>query len=526
MSLARRIGQGLLDAAWHATRPGRQKSSPTPPRAAFTGAKVGRLTSSWTTTNTSIDADLWRALPALRARSRDLFQNNEYGRAFALAVRANVAGPRGFTLQNRARTADGKLDLRANDTIEQTWKRWRATRQCDVTRKLSGAEMDRLIAETVARDGEVLVRKVRGYDNRAGYALQLLEADRLDHDYDVGSYAATGNEIRMGVELDRWGAPVAYHIRSTHPGDYTYRSARGVHYERVPATEMLHLFIPLRPEQTRGVPWAHAAMTVLHHCGDYRESAVVAARVGAAQMGFFTTPDGLPPGADPTSAIPPGDSENGAMVQHVEPGEFRTLAEGQTFQPFNPDYPHEQFDAFTKSTLRGTAVAFGMSYHRLTGDLEGVNYSSARIGEMSERDMWRAVQSWLIGAFYEDVFEDWLTWQLATNRLPMSPADFNRLHQPTFVPRAWEWVDPLKEGQGHKLSVDERFTTRSRVILSRGDDPDEVWREAEAENEMLRERGLLPVTSTPAAPAPIDDSTDEDTGPPRPVSVDNVRRFA
>lgn len=519
MSLARDIGQAMLSAAWFATHPGALVARTRPPRpaprAAFSGAKQHRLTASWGTTNTSIDADLWRALPAMRARSRDLFQNNEYARRFALAVRSNVAGPSGLTLQNRARFGTGKLDLRANDAIETAYRRWSKHGQCDVTRRLSRAELERLLVETVARDGEVLLRKVANYANRAGFAVQILEADHLDHEYDLGRFEGTGNRIRMGVEQDRFGAAVAYHIRTEHPGDYTYRGTTGMRYERVPADQMLHLFVPLRPEQTRGVPWIHAAMVVLHHLGDYREAAVVAARIGASKMGIITTPDGGPPGADPASPEPAGYGEDGATVREVEPGVFWTFAEGTTLTAFDPAYPHEQFDAFNNAALRGIAGALGMAHHNLSGDLSGVNYSSARIGEMGERDLWRMLQDWLIGAYAEPIEEAWLQHQLLTGRLALPFAQFDRLHQPNFVPRSWAWVDPLKQSTADKMDVDELFTTRSAVIRQRGGDPEEVFREAAAEQELLAELGLQVASAPSAAPTPEpaaedDTATDDD----------------
>ena len=40
-----------------------------------------------------------------------------------------------------------------------------------------------MVMGTLAEDGEVLVRKVKGFDNEFGFALQLLEADHLDEQY-------------------------------------------------------------------------------------------------------------------------------------------------------------------------------------------------------------------------------------------------------------------------------------------------------------------------------------------------------
>ena len=40
--------------------------------------------------------------------------------------------------------------------------------------------------------------------------------------------------MRGGIEIDRYGAPVAYHIRKNHPGDYWIGGATDT-WERIPA---------------------------------------------------------------------------------------------------------------------------------------------------------------------------------------------------------------------------------------------------------------------------------------------------
>jgi len=259
----------------------------------FSAADFNRLTSSWNRMNTSIDRDLQLQLPYLRARSRDLCANNEYARRFMHQCRTNIVGATGVTLQNRAMDANNTLDTIANAAIESHFKKWSMKGGCDVTAQLSRADIERLIVESVARDGEVLFRKIPGYDNAQKYALQLVEADYLDHK--LNRENTDGTAIRMGVQLDRWGKPQNYYLLKKHPGDMRggqSNSRQEKDHEIVPASEIVHLFIPLRPHQTRGVPWMHAAMVSLYDLGGYREAAIVAARVGAAKMGFFTSDDG------------------------------------------------------------------------------------------------------------------------------------------------------------------------------------------------------------------------------------------
>ena len=58
------------------------KPAPRPQnRRDYNAAMLSRLTASWTTTNLSANSDIYRNLDVLRARSRDLAQNNVYAKA-------------------------------------------------------------------------------------------------------------------------------------------------------------------------------------------------------------------------------------------------------------------------------------------------------------------------------------------------------------------------------------------------------------------------------------------------------------
>jgi capsid protein len=60
---------------------------------------------------------------------------------------------------------------------------------------------------------------------------------------------ANGNPIRAGIEFDRLGRRVAYHLYSTHPEDGAMSPMSregGVNTLRIDAREVIHLFWPLR----------------------------------------------------------------------------------------------------------------------------------------------------------------------------------------------------------------------------------------------------------------------------------------
>lgn len=252
----------------------------------FQMARSTRLTSSWTRRTGYGDAnqEIYADHSALLARAREQSINNGYAKRFYRLLKQNVIGSQGIQLMSKAVTRDGQADRVTRKAIELEWWRWCKRGQCEVTRSLSFWQFQRLWLETLARDGEVMVRRVRNFKNRHGFALQILEVDRLD--LTLNQELSNGNRIRMGVERDRWEAPVAYWLLKVHPGD-VYRGAAEEKYDRVPVEDLRHSFDPWRPHQSRGFTWTHASALDLHHLGEYRGSELIAAEMGAKITGIY-----------------------------------------------------------------------------------------------------------------------------------------------------------------------------------------------------------------------------------------------
>jgi lambda family phage portal protein len=464
---------------------GRQRSRLIGARA-FDAARRDRLTASWLTGSASLDADVRMALGALRARSRDLAQNNAYGRRFLQMVQTHIVGPNGFTLQMAvpSSVAPGEIDRAASAVIEAEWARWCKPRYCDITGRRSFPNLCAVAVKAAARDGEALVRLVRRADLPYGVALQLIDADRLD---EKANGEHRGNRVVMGVEINADGKPVAYHLHTRHPGDYLVGGAETDRIERVPAGDVIHLFTAEAAEQHRGVPWMHAAMKRLRDLGNFEDSAVIAAHVGAAKMGFFTVPE-----PEPTALASAQDSTTGQLIDEVEPGVFPTLPPGYDFKPFNPDYPHANFDPFVKACLRGVAAGIGASYHVLSGDLTDVNFSSIRAGTLEEREGWMMLQSWFADAFLDPVFEAWLDGALLKGALQfLSASSRDRyLRGASWQGRRWQWVDPVKDIEAATRAIRLGVKTRRQVCAEQGLDFEDVVRQLAAEKALMVDLGL------------------------------------
>lgn len=494
---------GMID--WLAARLGYVK--PAPRRGTgYAAAEASRLTASLAAETDYINRVLRYQLRALRARSRQAAQNNPFARQFASAVVRNVCGAKPFTLQAKVHYRNGRLDTSANQRIEQAWASWSRAGQCEITTRWSWAALQRLLTRSLVVDGEVLLRVYRGPEyGRHAYRLQLVDVDRLDEQKD--EQLAGGGAIHMGVEMDGDGRPVAYHLLKRKPRDYLNNWVPR-EYERVPADEIIHLYVPDFAEQVRGVPWMYAALINLVHLGAFEEAAVIAARVGATQMGIITSPDGEAP------ALGQSETAQGEPQISAEPGTFPVLPQGYELSPWNPKYPDAAIEPFVKAILRGVAVGCDMAYHNLAGDMEGVNYSSARIAELGERDGWMMVQSFLVEHLHERLYEDWLRMQILTGVLPFDAAQMAKYRECRFQPRRWMWIDPLKEINAHKEAIALKVKSRTRVAAEAGEDIEDVFDEIAQEEALAEEKNITLTAAAPPAAAPTqeiddDESTDE-----------------
>ena len=447
-------------------------------RDVFEGAKGGRLNADWIVAPLSADSALQGRLNILRDRARDLERNNEWIRGFLRTLENNVLGETGIALQMRVREQNGRLDEVANQLIENAWWQWGRVGRCTINRRQSWRDVQKLVVRSMARDGEVLVRLIR---QRAGLRLQVLEADLLDLDFNAT--LDNGNEVRFGVEFGRDREVVAYNLLDRHPGDTMPVAATFRRRTRVPAGELLHLFIEERCDQTRGFPWLVASMKGLRMLDGYSEAELVAARTAASKMGFFVRKTAGENYEGPKDA-------NGDFRMDASPGVMEELPEGLEFQEWDPQHPNQAFGDFIKSRLRGVAASLGVSYNTLTSDLEGVNYSSIRAGLLEEREVWKALQRWLIEHFCEVVFEAWLELELLSGRLGLPLAKMWKFNVPEFRGRRWGWVDPKKDVEAAILRVRAGFTSQRDEIAEGGGDRFDVFSAQKSDKDEAAKMGL------------------------------------
>ena len=451
-------------------------------KRSFAGANTGRLFADFATMTRSSDSELRPALRTLRNRCRELARNDEYVRRYLQLIKTNVVGPKGINIQAKARNSDGSLDAPGNRIVENAFSQWSKTGNCTVDGRLSFVDAQRLVIETLARDGEVLVRLVPGAPNIERFAIQFLEADLLDEELNIR--ASNGNRVRMGVEIDEFGRSVAYHLLREHPGDHEFTNSYSRKHTRVRAEELLHIFQPDRPHQTRGAPGMASAINALKILHGYREAELVASRIAACKVGVVTSPEG-------DSFVGDDFEDTHNEVINTEPGSWTKFAAGENIQMFDPTHPTTAFADFHKAVLRGIASSLGVSYASLASDLESVNYSSIRQGALDERDHYRTLQEFLITHFVEPIFQAWLTSAMTAGTLPLPMSRFDKFNNSIiYRPRGFSWVDPVKEINAQVTALSNGLISMQDIATNYGADIEDVFESIQREKELAQRYGL------------------------------------
>lgn len=450
----------------------------------YKAAMTSRLAAGWVVRYTSADAEIYTSILGLRSRSRELVRDNDYAKSALRTIVNNVIGS-GISLHPQVKQRRGdRLDDRVNRQIRDAWDVWSRKENCHAAGLLSFADIERLIVRSTAESGEVFVRIIKQPFGKSTIpmAIELMEADLVDHNYNVGALP-NGGSVRMGVERDKWYRPTGYFFVTAHPGDLLMGPSN---YERirVPADEIIHIYLSERPGQTRGVPWFHSAILRMIHLGGYEEAEIVRARGEAAIMGFIESPE--------LDAMTDGNMDNDRITD-MDPGTIKQLSPGETFTSHVPNRAGGAFEPFVRAMLRGIAAGVGVSYEAMSKDYSQSNYSSSRLALLDDRDQWRILQAWIVESFHERVYEEWLDLAVLSGTLNLQgyeamPAFYQAAR---FKPRGWSWVDPEKEIAAAKAALRIGVTTRTDIISEQGGDINDVMATLSLEKETADLLGLV-----------------------------------
>ena len=371
-------------------------------------------------------------------------------------------------------------DRSVRERLQALWLRWTDHAAPDGLADFYGLQA--MAVRAMVESGESFAR-LRMASEASIIPLHIDLLDREQVSSDLYREIGGGARIRAGIEFDSAGRRVAYWVRSSRLGD-PFGPLR-MDPVRVPAADCIHLFKPLAAGQLRGITWLAPVLLRLHELDQFEDAALVKAKVAALFTGFITDPDGTVGGLS-------GTSNAGVLQVGMEPGSLIPLPPGADIRFSNPT-EHDAYAPFVKNHLRAVAAGLGLPYELVSGDLEGVTYSSIRAGLIEFRRRVEQLQhNVVVHLFCRPVWERFVRLAVLSGELPAR--DFDR--DPAaylgceWLPPKFDYVDPKKDVEAEILAIEAGLKSRTQAISERGYDAEQVDAEIAADQERATSLGL------------------------------------
>jgi lambda family phage portal protein len=399
--------------------------------------------------------------PMIRNRARYLAANSAVAARAVQAFVDNVVGP-GIMLLPKI----GSRELKA--VLLDKWNTWTDAADIDSLHNFYGLQA--LAVRMMFIDGEVFARFITTPDG--SLRLQLLPAEFIDT-------TVTRDNVVAGVEFDDVGRRTAFYIYEWHPGNLL----RLPKSNRVPATEVLHIFRPVIPGQVRGVSALLPIMQKLNDLDQFDRATLVKQKTGALLTGFITTPNENPLGA--------AKADDGTWTASLEPGTIQRLSPGESLEFSDPPDTGGYAD-YAKTQLRLIASGLGLPYNILSGDLSDTSYSSARVGLIEFRKYVDALQWQFVHMFCRPVFQRWIELEILRGTLPPPENGVQSyMRNITWAPPAMQMTDPQREVDAMVRAIRAGLMSREMAVASLGYDLAEVDAQIAAGNAAADAAGIV-----------------------------------
>ena len=477
------------------------------------GAGFGGQMAEWLPPSQSADAALLPALRLGNARADDLVRNNGIA-ANAVALHKDHIVGHMFLISYRPNWRWlGMRETAAKsfvDEVEAAWSEYAEGMfgEIDVEGKRTFTEFIREGVGVHAFNGEIFVQPV--WDTESTQLFRTRFKAVSPKRVDTPGHGIGNRFLRAGVEVDRYGRAVAYHICE----DDFPRSGSG-RWERIPRElptgrpAMLHIFEPVEDGQTRGANQFYSVMERLKMLDSLQATQLQSAIVKAMYAATIESELDTEKAFEYIAGAPQGQKDNplinildkfstwydtnivtlgGVKIPHLFPGDDLKL---QTAQDSD-----NGFSALEQALLRYIAAGLGVSYEQLSRDYSKVSYSSARA---SANESWRYFmgrRKFIASRLATQMFSCWLEEALLRGiiRPPRARFDFYQARS------AWsraEWIgagrmaiDGLKEVQESVMRIDSGLSTYEKELALMGEDYQDIFRQQVRESAEREKAGL------------------------------------
>lgn len=419
-------------------------------RAQYDGAAFSRRTQGWRRTHKDANYELMGSASVLAMTARDMVRNNPYAERAVSAIATDLVGT-GITFQVlRDGRPDADMTALAKRHLEST--------DCDADGRHNIYGLQLLAARAIVESGAVLARyRPRFARDRltVPFQIQMLEPDYLDATrnglFDRGTYVS-------GIQFDQLGNRVTYWLFPNHPGAI---ASQGMIASPIPESDVLHCYRLDRPGQQHGASWFAPVIMSMRDFADYQDGQLLRQKIAGSWAVFRIGMEGLDGDLD--------QPDPAGFADFIEPGMIEDLPSGADVK-FAAPPGVEGYADFAKISVRTFATGLNLPYD-IFGDLEGVNFSSGRIGRIQYN---RQLDAWTWQMLVPQFCDGAAAWFFRAAEL--TGADVTGCTM-KWTPPARPMLDLATEGPAIRDMVRAGLMSPEAAIRERGENPDEVWAE-------------------------------------------------
>ncbi len=488
------------------------------------------------TANTEIFNDFYKVW----ARARTLAKDTPQGKAILRTHRNNVVGHDPFKLTMKlGKTVDKphpksgqsvkvfESDTDTNQLIEAEWRNQCLPENFTVRGTISALEAYNQMVNETKTIGSILIRLWDNADNESGFAIDLLESDRLQPNYMATSQAGdkfgAGNQIRGSIEYDKMGKPLAYWVLTRHPGEYYIGqnypggAAKDFVREQIPAKDIIHFNnLRERAEQEIGFTELDACIQAIWRLFQYQK-ALTYASISSCMKPFWIKknyPTGMQYSPEDFSRMVEGFSNGSGLpsslggnapgtVQAQQgiqqrrsadvPGSTLELEYGMELMQTDPKFPIEAAHEFRMDNDKEIAAASAVSYSDLTGDFQSLGYIAAQMSQRPSRDEAMVFQEHMIMVVVSRIFKRWVRSASMKGVLDgLASRQKEIIRAARFRGKRFPFTDELREVQALVLKLDAKLISpqRAQDIMPDGDDIENIIAEWSQWNERCEAYGI------------------------------------
>jgi lambda family phage portal protein len=439
---------------------------------AFNAGPSDRLSGWRAKVQETINQKARRDLETTRAQARELYRHNPWAHGTVNSIVANLVG---CGIKPQARVMMPRLfePLESfNDKVDAAWQRWAQEEGFYAKQRL--VQREKIVA------GEVLIRFVAADDREIPLTLEVIQSERLAT---TESFRTRSPNVAQGIEFGDDGRPVAYWI---YPHPPTTQALVQTEPERVPATEILHIFDQTEPGQIRGLTRLMTCAGTFEAMAQYLDFVLTKERVASAFALAITRqqPLSFPNSGGETTDANQNDLDylEGGIIFHADPGE-QVQGISSSVQP-------AQVEQLMTVLLRQTGRGLDVAYELVSRDLSKVTYLSARQGENQDRRHWKPEQEDLTHQFNRPVRRELIRLGHLAGLWRIPDGQLDRYCAAEWIPDGWDWIDPTKDITGEIEAIKAGILSPQEACAKHGRDWFQVLTDTEAHKKEAEAKGL------------------------------------